>query len=181
MFDWRELRRWGIPESRLPAGSVVRYRSPSLWQEHKLTVLGSIGALVIQSLLIVGLLYQRRARRQAESDSQRHLALAADASRRQTMSALTTSIAHELGQPLSSMIHNADALRAMIDADRATSDMMKEILSDIRAQSVQAAQIIERHRAMLRSHQLHRKPIDLHAVVHESLALVAHDMKNAGD
>ena len=111
MFDWRELRRWGIAESRLPAGSVVRYRSPSLWQEHKLTVLGSIGALVLQSLLIVGLLYQRRARRQAESDSRRNLALAADASRRQTMSALTTSIAHELGQPLSSMIHNAEALR----------------------------------------------------------------------
>ena len=32
IFDWRELQRWGIPESRLPAGSVVRYRAPSLWQ-----------------------------------------------------------------------------------------------------------------------------------------------------
>ena len=31
MFDWRELQRWGIPESRLPPGSVVRYRAPSLW------------------------------------------------------------------------------------------------------------------------------------------------------
>ena len=62
MFDWRELRRWGIPESRLPAGSVVRHRSPSLWQEHKLAVLGSIGALLLQSLLIGGLLYQRRRR-----------------------------------------------------------------------------------------------------------------------
>ena len=65
----------------------------------------------------------------------------------------------------------------MIDADRATPDATKEILSDIRTQSVQAAQIIERHRAMLRSHQLERKPIDLHAVVHESLALVGHDLK----
>ena len=161
MFDWRELRRWGIAESRLPAGSVVLYRSPTLWQEHKLTVLGSIAALAIQSLLIVGLLYQRRARRRAESDSRRNLALAADASRRQTMSALTTSIAHELGQPLSSMIHNAQALQAMMDADRAPSDTMREILTDIRTQSVQAAEIIERHRAMLRSHQLHKKPIDL--------------------
>jgi signal transduction histidine kinase len=177
MFDWRELQRWGIAESRLPAGSVVRYRSPTLWQEHKVTVLGSLGALVIQSVLIGGLLYERRARRQAESDSRRNLALAADASRRQTMSALTTSIAHELGQPLSSMIHNAEALRAMIDADRAPSDTMKEILADIRAQSVQAAQIIERHRAMLRSHQLQRKPVDVHAVVHDSVALVAHDLK----
>jgi signal transduction histidine kinase len=176
-YDWRELQRWQIAESRLPAGSVVLYRAPSLWQEHKGAVLGWIGALLIQSLLIVGLLYERRARRRAESDSRRNLAIAADANRRQTMSALTTSIAHELGQPLSSMIHNAEALQAMVDADRATTDVTKEILADIRTQGVQAAQIIERHRAMLRGHQLHRTPIDLHDVVYESLALVGHDLK----
>jgi signal transduction histidine kinase len=176
-FDWRELQRWGIAETRLPAGSVVRYRRPSLWDEHKPTVIGSAIALVVQSALIGGLLYQRRARRQAESDSRRNLALAADASRRQTMSALTASIAHELGQPLSSMIHNAQALEAMIDANRAPSETIKEILGDIRSQSVQAAQIIERHRTMLRSHQLQKRPIDLHAVVRDSLALVAHDLR----
>jgi hypothetical protein len=42
VFDWRELQRWGIPESRLPAGSVVRYRAPSLWQEHRGTVLSAV-------------------------------------------------------------------------------------------------------------------------------------------
>ena len=62
IFDWRELERWGIPESRLPPGSVVRYRAPSLWQEYRGTVLSAVGVLAVQSLLIVGLLYQRRAR-----------------------------------------------------------------------------------------------------------------------
>ena len=75
------------------------------------------GALAIQALLIAGLLYQRRARQQAEMESRRNLALAADASRRQTMSALTSSIAHELGQPLSSMIYNTEALQVLITAD----------------------------------------------------------------
>ena len=55
-FDWRELRRWGIPESRLPPGSVVRFRGPSLWREYRMTVLGTASLLLIQSLLIVGLL-----------------------------------------------------------------------------------------------------------------------------
>ncbi len=175
-FDWRELQRWGITESRLPAGSVVRYRSPSLWQEYRFTVLGAAGALAIQSLLIIGLLYQRRARQRAELESRRNLALAADASRRETMSALTSSIAHELGQPLSSMMHDAEALRLMVTADRASTDSIEEILSDIQAQGVRATQIIDRHRTMLRSRQLQKKPIDLHAVLDESLALVAHDM-----
>src|SRR4029077_20714440 len=69
VFDWRELERWDIPESRLPAGSIVRYRPPTLWRAHRRTVLTATGVLAIQSLLIAGLLYQRRARRRAESDS----------------------------------------------------------------------------------------------------------------
>ncbi len=176
-FDWRELQRWGIPESRLPPGSIVRYRAPSLWSAYRSTVLSAIGVLAIQSLLIIGLLYQRRARRRAEMESRSNLALAADASRRLTMSALTSSIAHELGQPLSSMIHNAQAARMMITADRATPDTIGEILSDIETGGIQATQIIDRHRNMLQSRQLDTKPIDLHAVIHESLALVAHDMR----
>ena len=155
----------------------MRYRAPSLWSAYRGTVLSAVGVLAVQSLLIVGLLYQRRARRRAEIESRRNLALAADASRRQTMSALTSSIAHELGQPLSSMIHNAQAGRMMITANRATPDTMGEILSDIETEGVQATQIIDRHRTMLRGHQLDTKPIDLHAVIDESLALVAHDMR----
>src|SRR5262245_31891665 len=53
---------------------------------------------VLQSLLIAGLLYQRRARRVAEIGRRRGLARAADASRRSTLSALTGSMAHELSQ-----------------------------------------------------------------------------------
>jgi signal transduction histidine kinase len=176
IFDWRELERWGIPESRLPAESVVRYRAPSLWSAYKGTVLSAVGVLAVQSLLIIGLLYQRRARQRAESDSRRNLALAADASRRETMSALTSSIGHELGQPLGSIVHNAQALQMMVTANRATSDAIGEILSDIQTQGVHATQIIDRHRTMLRSRQLDKKPTDLHAVINATLALVAHDM-----
>ena len=177
IFDWRELQQWGIPESRLPPGSKVRYRAPGVWREHSVAILIAAGALAIQALLIVGLLLQRRARQRAEIDSRRNLALAADASRRVTMSALTSSITHEIIQPLSAMILNAEALQRMIAARNATPDTIEGILSDIHAEGVLARQIIERQRTMLRSHQLQKKPIDLHAVVNESLALVAHELK----
>ena len=177
IFDWRQVQRWGIDPSLLPVASVIMFREPSVWDRYGGYIISAVALLTVQSLLIVGLLYQRRARRRAEIESRRNLALAADASRRQTMSALTSSIAHELGQPLSAMIHNAQAGRMMITANRATPDTMGEILSDIESEGVQATQIIDRHRTMLRSRQLDKKPIDLHAVIHESLALVAHDMR----
>jgi signal transduction histidine kinase len=177
IFDWRELQRWDIPESRLPARSEVRYRPPSLWHEHRVAILIAAGALVIQALLIVGLLFQRRARMRAEFEGRGNLALAADASRRETMSALSNSMAHELSQPITSMMCNAKALQLMVTNDHATPDTIGEILSDIQTEGALAAQIMDRHRKMLRSRQLSAKPIDLDVVVQESLALVAHEMK----
>ena len=177
IFDGRELERWGVLDSRLPPGSIVRYRAPSLWSAYRGMVLTAIAVLTVQSLLIAGLLYQRRARRTAESESLRNLALAADANRRQTVSALAGSIAHELGQPLSAMIHNAESGRTMIAANRASLETVSEILSDIESEGLQAARIIDRHRAMLRSHQMEKKSIDIRAVIYESLDLAAHDME----
>jgi C4-dicarboxylate-specific signal transduction histidine kinase len=92
------------------------------------------------------------------------------------MSALTSSIAHELGQPLSAMLHNAEALQMMINNRRATPQIIDEVLSDIHTDGIRAADIIERHRMMLRSRQLQKRRVDLQTVVDDSLALVAQDM-----
>jgi C4-dicarboxylate-specific signal transduction histidine kinase len=73
-------------------------------------------------------------------------------------------------------MYNAQALQMMVTTNRATSDTIGEILSDIQTQGVRATRIIDRHRTMLKSHQLDKKPIDLHAVIDETVALVAHDM-----
>lgn len=180
LFDWRELRRWGIPVKRLPSGSVVRFTAPTLWGQHRTAILVTLAALIAQSTLIIGLLYQRRARQRAEIDSKRNLTLAADASRRQTMSALTNSMTHELGQPLSSVIQNAQALQLMIDANQAPPEMVREIVGDIQTQGVRAAQIVDRHRSMLRSHDLVKKPLDANSIVKDSLTLVSHDLKSRG-
>jgi signal transduction histidine kinase len=70
MFDWRELRRWQIPESRLPVGSIVRYREPSVWELYKYYLLGGIGLVILQSLLIVVLLVNRRRRRRRRAEAE---------------------------------------------------------------------------------------------------------------
>jgi signal transduction histidine kinase len=175
--DWRQLRRWGINETRVPAGTVVRFQGPSLWRDYRREVLTVVAGLVIQSLLIAGLLFQRRARRRAEVDSRRNLTLAADANRRLTMTALTGSIAHELSQPLNSILHNAQAAEMLVTSNRATPESLTEILSEIRTADVQATQIVERHRTMLKNRELNQTPLDIRVVVSESLALVAHDTR----
>lgn len=66
MFDWRELQRWGISESSLPAGSVVLFREQPVWERYKWAIVGIVAALVAQSLLITGLVMSRIKRRRAE-------------------------------------------------------------------------------------------------------------------
>ena len=164
---------------RPPASCAIELRACG--SEYKFVVLSAAGALSRPIALDCRAAVPAPRTTAGRDRQRRNLALAVDASRRQTMSALTNSIAHELGQPLSSMIHNAQALQMMMAANRATPDTMGEILSDIQSQGVQATQIIDRHRMMLRGRQLDTKPIDLHTVIDESLALVAHDMRITAD
>ena len=60
MFDWRQLRRWGVDEGRLPPGAIVQYRVASLWERHRTTILITLGVLLLQSGTIVSLLVERR-------------------------------------------------------------------------------------------------------------------------
>jgi len=175
VVDWRQLRRWGISDAHVPAGALVLFREPGLWEQYKAYIVGSVVFMLVEAALIAGLLIQGRARRRAEVESRRNLALAADANRRVTMTALTGSIAHELAQPLNAILHNAAAGEMLVDSRRATPEALREILADIRTGGLRAAQIIERLRTMLRGHQLEATPTDIHAVVRESVALVAHD------
>ncbi len=64
--DWRQLQRWRVPESRLPAGTRVLFREPTIWDRYQVYVLGALALLLAQSALIAGLLVQRTRRRQAE-------------------------------------------------------------------------------------------------------------------
>jgi PAS domain S-box-containing protein len=65
--DWRALRRWHIPESALPPGSVILYRPPTFWEQYRKYLIVAIALIAVLALLIVGLLWQRARRRKAEA------------------------------------------------------------------------------------------------------------------
>jgi PAS domain S-box-containing protein len=80
LYDWRELKRWNIPESAVPPGSEIRYRELSNWEAHREAIVGAIAFMAIETLLILGLVINLRRRRLAErslSESETRLSLAA--------------------------------------------------------------------------------------------------------
>ncbi len=76
LFDWRELRRWGIGEQQLPPGSIVRFKELTLWEQYKWQIVGIISLCILEALLIAYLLFTRARRRRAEKESKRFAQLA---------------------------------------------------------------------------------------------------------
>jgi signal transduction histidine kinase len=64
--DWRQLRRWGIGEARVPAGTRVLFRELSVWDRYQVYIISAMSLLLAQTALIAALLVQRSRRRQAE-------------------------------------------------------------------------------------------------------------------
>ena len=67
-FDWRQVQRWGIDPSLLPAGSDIHFRTPTAWELYRVYIVGALTLLLTQTALITGLLIQRRHLRRAERE-----------------------------------------------------------------------------------------------------------------
>jgi PAS domain S-box-containing protein len=81
-YDWRELQRWGISEANLPAGSVIKFRQPTMWQQYRWHVVAALVFCGLQTLLIIGLVANKLARKRVDRElreSEERLTLAAEA------------------------------------------------------------------------------------------------------
>ena len=66
MVNWNALKRWGLREDRLPPGTIIRHRDPSLWDLYRWHIATAASLFVFQAILIVGLLIQRARLRRAK-------------------------------------------------------------------------------------------------------------------
>ena len=69
-FDHEVLSKFGIAESRLPAGAKVINRRPTIWSQYGRYISTGITALLVQSAIIVSLLLNRSKRIAAEREAQ---------------------------------------------------------------------------------------------------------------
>ncbi len=300
LYDWRALQRWGISESRLPAGSSLHFRQPTLWELHGRHIVGGLIVLIFQALLIARLLVQKRRREQAERElvrSEQRLRLITNAlpvligyvdsdqryqfnntayqewfgvspeealgrtirevvgenfyrsvapyvqqalagghvrytedikldtgrsvsmeaiyvpdvdevgsvqgfyvlvmdvserkfaqqeakrlqdellhaGRISTMGELAGALAHEINQPLSAIMSNAQAARRYLNAPTPDLEEVREILDDIVKEDARAGEVINRLRALLKKTKTEFEPIDLNLLFREVVGLLHSD------
>jgi signal transduction histidine kinase len=166
------MQRWGISESNLPPRSEVLFREPTVWEKYQwqAALIGSV--ILVQAALISGLLHERRRRRFAEVESRQRLAELAHVNRYSTAGELTTSIAHELNQPLGSILTNTETAELMLQGSSPNLDELKEILADIRRDDQRASEVIRRLRSLLKKAPFEARDIDLNETVREVVGFV---------
>jgi two-component system sensor kinase FixL len=130
----------------------------------------------IQGLRLLGEVFANAiARKQVELEGQRLRQAMAHIGRVSAMGELTASLAHELNQPLTAILTNAQVAQRYLAADTVDVPEIREILDDIVADDRRAAAVIRRVRLLLKKGDLEYVPLDLNDVVTEVARLVMSD------
>jgi signal transduction histidine kinase len=176
-YDWRQLQRWNISESRLPPGSEILFREQTLWERYWWQIALTIAVILLQAGLILALLREHRRRQFAEVQSRQRMTELAHVNRFATAGELTASIAHEINQPLGSILTNAETAEAILKSQEpdiaALPDIveLRAIVSDILHDDRRASQVIHRMRSLLKKAPFELKKFDLNEVVQETIRL----------
>ena len=177
MFDWRALQRWRIRPGRLPLNAVIRYRPRSLWEEHKTLFLSASLILLAQGITIAALLAQRTRRRRAEAEIQNQRMELAHVTRVSTVGQLASALTHELNQPLAAILRNAEAAEMFLQREQPDLEEVRAILADIRKDDQRAGDVIDRMRTLLKRRRLESTPLDLRALIEDTLVVARNDAR----
>lgn len=97
-----------------------------------------------------------------------------------TMGEMTASIAHEINQPLGTIITNANACQRMLAGKSPNLNEVRLALSDIADAGTRAGEVISRIRALLKKQPFEKARIDINGLIQEVLRLMPRELEKHG-
>ena len=108
----------------------------------------------------------------------RLLAEFAHSARVSMLGELTTSIAHEVNQPLGAIVTNAETSLRLLSRGDPNVAKITQLTSRIAASARRASDIVKRIRGMAAKHETEQMPLDLNEIISESLLFIRHDIES---
>jgi PAS domain S-box-containing protein len=174
------------PKDLGPATALaqVHFRGATSSYEFEHRVLhkdGSIRWLLVRGRLprrahgtarhMVGTYTEITERKEVELEVERQRDELAHLSRVTLLGTLSGALAHELNQPLTAILSNAQAAQRFLAADSANFNEVRDILKDIVEDSRRASEVIHRLRELLKKGETQHQPLDLNELVQDTLRL----------
>jgi len=97
-----------------------------------------------------------------------------------TIGQLTTSIAHEVNQPIGALVTNAHVALRMLGAEPPDLNQAREALEDIIKDGRRASDVIQRIRALVRKAPAQADELDINEVIVETVALARSEILRSG-
>jgi PAS domain S-box-containing protein len=116
------------------------------------------------------------ARKQAEREAHQRRDELTHMSRVAMLGELSASTAHELNQPLTAILSNAQAALRFLDRDSADLGEVRDIIKDIVSDDQRAAEVIQRLRALFRRDVVRHESLDVNQVARDALRLAHGDL-----
>jgi two-component system sensor kinase FixL len=116
------------------------------------------------------------ARKLAQAEALRQRVELAHVARISTMGALASSLAHELNQPLSAILSNAQAASRFLADTTPNLTEVRGALEDIANDTKRAGQVIRQMRALVRKDEPQMEPLDLNRIIPDVVRLLHSDM-----
>jgi PAS domain S-box-containing protein len=127
-------------------------------------------------LEFIGAVMDVTAAKRAEADLRKAQADLANVSRVTTLGEVAASIAHEVNQPLTAVVSNAEACRRWLDGSTPNLDEARAAVESIIKSGHRAGEITRRVRALLNKTDTPKTPLDINDVANEAIALVQHEL-----
>jgi PAS domain S-box-containing protein len=129
-----------------------------------------------QPARILGVAIDITHQKQAAADAQQQREELAHLSRVATLNALSGTLAHELNQPLTSILANTYAGATIATKDKPDLVELRAIFADVAGAASRAGDIIDRMRTLLRRGQVALQPVDVKESLEELLRLTRTDL-----
>ncbi len=142
-------------------------------QETVLEMQLFLSAVAVPMLLLAAVLDERT---RVELDAREQRLQLTHLSRVAMLGELSGGIAHELNQPLTAILSNAQAAQHLIGNKSADPEILVEILRDIIAADQRAGEVIRRLRTLFKRGETQFQPLDANELVHEVLGIVHGDL-----
>jgi signal transduction histidine kinase len=182
-IDARQLDRWGLSASNLPSDAVLAFREPTIWEGHRNAVLAASLISTLQVSLLGILLMGRRQKRLAEERQKAAEAEAAEQRQEVThlmrvtvLGELSGAVAHEINQPLTAILWNAQAALALLAEKSPDLAEVRDAIHDIIQEDNRAAEVIQRLRNLLKKGERKSEQIDLNNLVDSTIALLKNEL-----
>jgi signal transduction histidine kinase/CheY-like chemotaxis protein len=159
VFDYQVLKTFGITETALPAGSVIRNRPYSIYDDHKMVIWSVLAVVILELTIILSLIHYIMQRRQAESKLASAREQLAQGRKLEAIGQLAGGVAHDFNNVLASIGGAAEVLEVSArEKDRKYIEMILELTD-------RASRLTAKLLAFGRKGNVLLEPTDLHRTI----------------